>query len=318
MHLGAAEELKIETAARAVNDIVVASLGASIAVSVAATIGATMVTSSSAAVAGAAGAATGSASGGAAGAVGGGGGGGGGAGSIVDVATVLMAVQRLSVLASMPVGKSKMHVRVGETLAWAKGSLGLFPQIVSEDVSQYWGWGDQPRGGRGVGAAGREAEAREAGDNATSSNSNAEAVEENEQLLWHNALKGLIDTSTCLVFGLGLVRLVRPNRTLIHEPIFWFPLNLPTFGLYKPHTPILYRSTLHYFCFTLIQPAHTANTLSGPFLFLQVLLLQLIVQMLWNHCVNRKYYVRRNQMRIQEVKVLLTNPRTLEYDPRRI
>ena len=211
MNLGAAEELKIETAARAVNNVVVASLGASIAVSVAATIGATVVTSSSAAVAtsaaaGAAGAATGGASGGAAGAVGGGGG--GGAGSIVDVATVLMAVQRLSVLASMPVGKSKLHVRVGETLAWAKGSLGLFPQIVSEDVSQYWGWGDQPRGGRGVGAAGREAEAREAGDNATSSNNDAEAVEENEQLLWHNALKGLIDALTCLVFGLGLVRLL--------------------------------------------------------------------------------------------------------------
>ena len=41
-----------------------------------------------------------------------------------------------------------------------------------------------------------------------SSNNDAEAVEENEQLLWHNALKGLIDALTCLVFGLGLVRLL--------------------------------------------------------------------------------------------------------------
>ena len=189
MHLGAAEELKIEIAASTFNNVVVASLGASIAVSVATTIGATVVASSSAAVAtsvaaGAAGAATGGASGGAAGAAGGGsgGGGGGGVGGIADVATVLMAVQRLSVLASMPVGMSKIHARLGETMAWAKGSLGLFPQIVSEEASQFWGWGDN-----------------------TTTHNDAEAVEENEQLLWHNALKGLVDTLTTLACALAAV-----------------------------------------------------------------------------------------------------------------
>ena len=188
MHLGATEELKIEIAASTFNNVVVASLGASIAVSVATTIGATVVASSSAAVAtsaaaGAAGAATGGASGGAAGAAGGGGGGGGGgAGGIADVATVLMAVQRLSVLASMPVGMSKIHARLGETMAWTKGSLGLFPQIVSEEARQFWGWGDN-----------------------TTTHNDAEAVEENEQLLWHNALKGLVDTLTTLACALAAV-----------------------------------------------------------------------------------------------------------------
>ena len=39
---------------------------------------------------------------------------------------MLMAMQRLSMLAQMPVGVSKLHARVGESLAWSKGSLGLF------------------------------------------------------------------------------------------------------------------------------------------------------------------------------------------------
>ena len=215
-----AEELKIEIAASTVNNVVVASLGAAIAVFVATTIGATVVASNSAALAtsaaaGAAGAATGGAGGGAAGA---GGGSGGGAGGIADVATVLMAVQRLSVLASMPVGMSKMHARVGETLAWAKGSLGLFPRIVSEEARQYWGWGDQPKnegGGRGVGAGGGAEASPEPGDNATTHN-DAEAVEENEQLLWHNALKALVDTLTTLACALAAVTsttTTSPHRT---------------------------------------------------------------------------------------------------------
>ena len=210
-----AEELKIEIAASTVNNVVVASLGAAIAVFVATTIGATVVASSSAAVgaaAGAAGAATGGAGGGAAGAAGCCGG--GGAGGIADVATVLMAVQRLSVLASMPVGMSKMHTRVGETLAWTKGSLGLFPQIVSEETRQYWGWGDQPKnagGERGVGAAGGAEASPEPGDNATTHN-DAEAV----QLLWHNALKALVDTLTTLACALAAVTsttTTSPHRT---------------------------------------------------------------------------------------------------------
>ena len=219
MNLTATEELKIEIAASTVNNVVAASLGAAIAVSVATTIGATVVASSSAAVgaaAGAAGAATGGAGGGAAGAAGcccG-----GGAGGIADVATVLMAVQRLSVLASMPIGMSKMHTRVGETLAWTKGSLGLFPRIVSEETRQYWGWGDQPKnagGERGVGAGGGAEASPEPGDNATTHN-DAEAGEENEQLLWHNALKALVDTLTTLACALAAVTsttTTSPHRT---------------------------------------------------------------------------------------------------------
>ena len=223
-----AEELKIEIAASTVNNVVVASLGAAIAVFVATTIGATVVASNSAALAtsaaaGAAGAATGGAGGGAAGAAGCCGG--GGAGGIADVATVLMAVQRLSVLASMPVGMSKMHTRVGETLAWTKGSLGLFPRIVSEETRQYWGWGDQPKnagGERGVGAGGGAEASPEPGDNATTHN-DAEAVEKNEQLLWHNALKALVDTLTTLACALAAVTstTTSPHRTrLPPTPIY--------------------------------------------------------------------------------------------------
>ena len=230
MNLGASDDLEIEIAASKVNNVVVASLGASIAVSVATTVGASVVASSSAAVAtsavaGAAGAATGGAGGGAAGAAGGGGGGVfGGAGGIVDVITVLMAVQRLSVLTSMPVGMSDMHARVGESLAWVTGSLGLFPQIVSDiEAREYWGWGDKPCGGCGVGAAARgEEEAREVRGNTNTK----EAVEENEQLLCHNALKGLVDTLTTFACALAAVIFTPPlalsvlNRIPIYQPIW--------------------------------------------------------------------------------------------------
>ena len=251
MNLGASDDLEIEIAASKVNNIVVASLGASIAVSVATTVGASVVASSSAAVAtsaaaGAAGAATGGAGGGAAGAAGGGGGGGfGGAGGIVDVTTVLMAVQRLSVLTSMPVGMSEMHARVGESLAWVTGSLGLFPQIVSDiEAREYWGWEDKPCGGCGVGASRGEVEAREVRGN-TSTNKNAEAVEGNEQLLCHNALKGLVDTLTTFSCALAAVIFTPPlalsalNRIPIYQPI-WSSIhtpNLPISSLQDTRSP---------------------------------------------------------------------------------
>ena len=156
-----------------------------------------MVASSSAAVAasaaaGASGAATGGVGGGAAGAASGGA---GSVGGLVDVATVLMAAQRLSVLASMPVDRSKMHARVGETLSWAKGSLGLFPRIVPEETRQHWGW--QPTGDDG-----RRLEARAGRDNAT------EAAGEKEEV-WPGALMGLMDTLTTLAFALAAVLLLQ-------------------------------------------------------------------------------------------------------------
>ena len=102
-------------------------------------------------------------------------------------------------LAQMPVGVSKLHAKVGESLAWSKGSFGLFPLLVSEETSQYWGWGDRPFGGRGVE---RESEAREAGGNATTT-IGAEDVEENAQLLLQNALKGLVDSTCTLACALA-------------------------------------------------------------------------------------------------------------------
>ena len=77
--------------------------------------------------------------------------------------------------------------------------LRLFPLLVSEETSQYWGWGDRPFGGRGVG---RESEAREAGGNATTT-IGAEDVEENAQLLLQNALKGLVDSTCTLACALA-------------------------------------------------------------------------------------------------------------------
>ena len=193
MDPGAPKDVEIEAAASSVNNVVVASLGASIAVSVGTTIGSTVVASTTSAAAGAAGAATGSAGGGAAGATGGAGA--GGAGSIAGVVSVLMAMQRLSTLASMPVGVSKLHARVGEALAWSKGGLSLSPLLVSEETSQYWGWGD-------VGAAGKELEAKDAGDHATTNNG-AEGAEKNEQLQLRNALKSLVDTTCTLACALA-------------------------------------------------------------------------------------------------------------------
>ena len=195
MDPGAPKDVEIEAAASSVNNVVVASLGASIAVSVGTTIGSTVVASTTSAAAGAAGAATGSAGGGAAGATGGPGA--GGAGGIAGVVSVLMAMQRLSMLASMPVGVSKLHARVGEALAWSKGGLSLSPLLVSEETSQYWGWGD-------VGAAGKELEAKDAGDHATTNNG-AEGAEKNEQLQLRNALKSLVDTTCTLACALAVV-----------------------------------------------------------------------------------------------------------------
>ena len=202
MDPGAPKDVEIEAAASSVNNVVVASLGASIAVSVGTTIGSTVVASTTSAAAGAAGAATGSAGGGAAGATGGPGA--GGAGGIAGVVSALMAMQRLSMLASMPVGVSKLHARVGEALAWSKGGLSLSPLLVSEETSQYWGWGDQPIGGLGVGAAGKELEAKDAGDHATTNNG-AEGAEKNEQLQLRNALKSLVDTTCTLACALAVV-----------------------------------------------------------------------------------------------------------------
>ena len=191
-----AAELETEIAANTVSNTVALSLAATIAISVATKIiGATVVASSSAAVA--AGAATGAA-GAASGGVGGGtasaASGGGGAGCMADVATVLMAVQRLSVLASMPVGMSKIQARVGKTLSWTKGSLGLFPWIVSEETrKQFWGW--QPVGDD----SGRRLE----------DGAEAEVTAGKRNEAWFDALMSLIDTLTTLACALASVLLLQ-------------------------------------------------------------------------------------------------------------
>ena len=111
----------VSTAVAVSFGIAVVSVSASIASAVATSIAAT---SSVAAGAGAMGGAAGSAARGA---------GSGAGGGVTDVAAVLLAVQRLSVLSSMPVGKSELHASVGEALAWTQGSLGIFSWI-----SQTW------------------------------------------------------------------------------------------------------------------------------------------------------------------------------------
>lgn len=193
-----AEEIEIEIAANTVTNTIAASLGATIVVSVATTIGATVVASSTTAVAasvaaGAASASAGGIGGGVAGAASGGGGVGGGI--MPDLITILMSTQRLSVLASMPVGMSKLHVRVGESLAWTKGSLGLFPGIVSEEtLRQLWDWlGARPNKGDR-----RRSEELGSGDEL---NNAAEATEE----AWVDALESLIDTLITLAFALAAV-----------------------------------------------------------------------------------------------------------------
>lgn len=202
-----AAELELEITANTVSNTVAVSLAASIVVSVATTIGATVVASSSAAVAaGAAAGGAGAASGGVGGGAASTASGDGGAGGMADVAMVLMAAQRLSVLALMPVDMSKIHARVGETLSWTKGSLGLFPRIVSEETRrQFWGW--QPTGdnGRRLFEVGAEAEYI--------------ARERNE--VWLDALMGLIDTLTTLACALALVLLLQLLAHLVwayHPP----------------------------------------------------------------------------------------------------
>ena len=198
-----AAELELEITANTVSNTVAVSLAASIVVSVATTIGATIVASSSAAVAaGAAAGGAGAASGGVGGGAASTASGGGGAGGMADVTTALMAAQRLSVLALMPVDMSKIHARVGETLSWTKGSLGLFPRIVSEETRrQFWGW--QPTGdnGRRLFEVGAEAESI--------------ARERNE--VWLDALMGLIDTLTTLACALALVLLLQLLAHLLNR-----------------------------------------------------------------------------------------------------
>ena len=126
--------------------------------------------------------------------------GGVGGGIMPDLITILMSTQRLSVLASMPVDMSKLHRRVGKSLAWTKGSLGLFPRIVSEEtLRQLWDWlGARPNKGDG-----RRSEELGSGDGVELNNA-AEATEEEEEA-WVDALESLIDTLTTLACALAAV-----------------------------------------------------------------------------------------------------------------
>ena len=199
-----AEEIEIEIAANTITNAIATSLCATIAVSVATTIGATVAASSTTAVAasaaaGAASASAGGIGGGAAGAASGGAGGGLG-GGMSDLITVLMSAQRLSVLASMPVDISKLHLRVGKSLAWTNRGLGLFPRIVPEDtLSHFWDWlGARPNKGDG-----RRSSVELGSDDVTELSTTTGATEEEEA--WVGALEGLIDTFTTLAFALAAV-----------------------------------------------------------------------------------------------------------------
>ena len=152
--------------------------------------------------------------------------------------------------------------------------------IVSEEARQYWGWGDQPKnagGGRTVGTRRGTEASPEPGDNVTTYDA-AEVVEENEQLLWHNALKGLVDTLTTLACALAAVT---SSTTIVRTQSIGLSSTQPTRPL------------------PLILPTSSSPPYFSPYP-LQVLLLQLIAHLLWKHCVNRRYYVRRNQMQIQK------------------
>ena len=202
----------LEAEARFFSTAVAASFGVAV-VSISATIGSAVVAfvaaaSSAAAGAGAAGGTVGSAASGA---------GGGAAGGVTDVAAVLLAVQRLSVLASMPVEKSELHVSVGETLAWTKGSLGLFPWI-----SQTW-----DRAGRRDFKDPVERLRRLDFESKAEVGRRGVADGGNTKEEWVNALEQLVDTFTTLGCALAAV-----------------------------------------------------------------LLLQLLVHLLWKHCINRKYYAQ--------------------------
>ena len=200
----------VSTAVAASLGIAVVSVSASIASAVATSVAAT---SSAAAGAGAVGGMVGSAARRARGGAGGG---------VTDVAAVLLAVQRLSVLSSMPVGKSELHASVGEALAWTQGSLGIFSWISQtwDRANLTWDLNEDPieRGEQlkmETGAEPGRMEMAEKGNN----------KEE-----WVDAFDQLADTFTTLGCALAAV-----------------------------------------------------------------LLLQLVVHLLWKHCINRKYYALRNQ-----------------------
>ena len=201
-----------------------ASFGVAV-VSVSATIGSAVATSVVAASSAAAGAgAAGGSTAGVATSGAGGGAAGGAAGGVTDITAVLLAMQRLSVLASMPVEKSELHASVGDILAWTKGSLGIFPWIEQRwnlagqrDFKDPIERGDLRRLEVGAGAEPGLIEVVGRGN-----------LEEKEELV--NALDQLIDTFTTLGCALAAV-----------------------------------------------------------------LLVQLLVHLLWKHCINRKYYALRRQ-----------------------
>ena len=198
----------VSTAVAVSFGIAVVSVSASIASAVATSVAASSAAAGAGAVAGTAGSAARRARRGA-------------GGGVTDVAAVLLAVQRLSVLSSMPVGKSELHASVGEALAWTQGSLGI-----SSWISKTWGranltWDIKDPIERDERL---EVETRE-------EPGRMEVAErDNTKEEWVDAFDRLADTFTTLGCALAAV-----------------------------------------------------------------LLLQLLVHLLWKHCINRKYYALRKQ-----------------------
>ena len=209
----------VSTAVAVSFGIAVVSVSASIASAVATSVAASSAAAGAGAVAGTAGSA----------AIGAGGGAGGG---VTDVAAVLLAVQRLSVLSSMPVGKSELHASVGEALAWTQGSFGLFSWI-----SQTW-------------------------DRANLTwDLNEDPIERDEQLKVETGAEQ------------GRMLEIAEKGNTKEEWVDAFDRLADTF--------------------TTLGCALAA-----------VLLLQLVVHLLWKHCINRKYYALRRQ-KIQKVSPCL-------------
>ena len=155
---------------------------------------------------------------------------------MTDVAAVLLAVQRLSVLSSMPVGKSELHASVGKALTWTQGSLGI-----SSWISQTW-------------------------DRANLTwDLNEDPIERDEQLK--------VETGA------------EPGRMQMAE---------------KGNTKEEWVDAFD-------RLADTFTTLGCA--LAAVLLLQLVVHLLWKHCINRKYYARyyalRNQKQAQKASPCL-------------
>ena len=199
----------VSTAVAASFGIAVVSVSASIASAVATSVAAA---SSAAAGAGAVGGTAGSGAGGA---------GGGAGGGVTDVAAVLLAVQRLSVLSSMPVGKSELHASVGEALAWTQGSLGI-----SSWISKTWGRANLTLDLKDP----IERDERLEVETREEPGRMEVAERDNTKEEWVDAFDRLADTFTTLGCALAAV-----------------------------------------------------------------LLLQLLVHLLWKHCINRKYYALRKQ-----------------------